>query len=161
MDRHRPGGYFRGSNGFGFREISVKASVNGIEINYEVSGTEGKPWIVFSHALCNNLTLWDDQAALLNDDYRVLRYDHRGLGQSSAPEGPYSFPMIIADALALMDEHLATREWFVGRSITLADIALYAYTHVAEAGGFRLRDRTHVCRWLDRVAALPRYAPMD
>jgi glutathione S-transferase len=64
------------------------------------------------------------------------------------------------DALALMDEHLAARDWFVGRSVTLADIALYAYTHVAEAGGFRLRDRTHVCRWLDRVAALPGYVAM-
>ena len=117
MDRRGPGGYFRGSNGFGFREISVKASVNGIEINYEVSGTEGKPWIVFSHALCNNLTLWDDQAALLNDDYRVLRYDHRGLGQSSAPEGPYSFPMIIADALALMDHVGVDRAHWCGLSI--------------------------------------------
>jgi len=81
----------------------VKADVNGISINYEVSGSAGKPWITFAHALCNNLTLWDDQVALLVDDFHILRYDIRGLGQSSAPEGPYSFPMIIADALALMD----------------------------------------------------------
>jgi glutathione S-transferase len=64
------------------------------------------------------------------------------------------------DALTLMDEHLADREWFVGSSVTLADIALYAYTHVAEAGCFRLRERRHVCAWLDRIAALPRYVPM-
>jgi len=64
------------------------------------------------------------------------------------------------DALALMDEHLATRDWFVGQSVSLADIALYAYTHVAEAGGFRLRDRRNVCAWLDRVAALPGYVAM-
>jgi glutathione S-transferase len=64
------------------------------------------------------------------------------------------------DALALMDEHLATREWFVGGAVSLADIALYAYTHVAEAGCFRLRDRANVCRWLERVAALPGYVPM-
>jgi glutathione S-transferase len=64
------------------------------------------------------------------------------------------------DALALMDGHLATRDWFVGSSVTLADIALYAYTHVCEAGGFRLRDRPHVCAWLDRVAALPGYVAM-
>ena len=63
------------------------------------------------------------------------------------------------DALALMDGHLANRHWFVGDSVTLADIALYAYTHVAEAGCFRLRDRKHVCAWLDRVAALTRYIP--
>ena len=65
------------------------------------------------------------------------------------------------DALALMDEHLAGRRWFVGNGITLADISLYAYTHVAEAGGFRLHDYPHVCAWLDRVAAEPGYAAMD
>jgi len=65
------------------------------------------------------------------------------------------------DALALMDAHLAGREWFVGEACSLADIALYAYTHVAEASGFRLRDYGNVCAWLDRVAKLPGYVPMD
>ncbi|MGN3974619.1 glutathione S-transferase family protein [Tsuneonella sp. SYSU-LHT278] len=65
------------------------------------------------------------------------------------------------DALALMDRHLATREWFVGGAISLADIALYAYTHVAEAGCFRLHDRPNVCRWIERVAAVRGYVPMS
>ena len=65
------------------------------------------------------------------------------------------------DALALMDRHLTGLAWFVGDACTLADISLYAYTHVAEAGGFRLRDHRNVCAWLDRVAALPGYVPMD
>lgn len=95
----------------------MKADVNGISINYEVSGTEGKPWITFSHALCNNLTLWDDQEALLKDDYRILRYDHRGLGQSSAPEGPYSFPMLIADAIGLMDHVGVDKTHWCGLSV--------------------------------------------
>lgn len=64
-------------------------------------------------------------------------------------------------ALELMDEHLATHDWFVGTSLSLADVALYAYTHVAEAGGFRLEDYPRVCAWLSRVAALPGYAPMN
>jgi len=63
-------------------------------------------------------------------------------------------------ALELMDRHLAGREWFVGDALTLADIVLYAYTHVAEAGGFRLSDHAHVCAWLDRIVRLPRYEPM-
>jgi len=66
-----------------------------------------------------------------------------------------------SDALALMDEHLEGREWFVGDSISLADIILHAYTHVAECGGFALRDYTHVCAWLDKVAAHPRFVAMD
>ncbi|MGE3691400.1 MAG: glutathione S-transferase family protein [Novosphingobium sp.] len=64
-------------------------------------------------------------------------------------------------ALRLMDEHLATQDWLVGPGATLADVALYAYTHVCEAGGFRLRDYPAVCRWLDRVAALPRFVAME
>jgi glutathione S-transferase len=64
-------------------------------------------------------------------------------------------------ALALMDEHLSRQDWLVGTEVTLADIALYAYTHVCEAGGFRLRDYPAVCAWLDRVARLPGYVPMD
>jgi glutathione S-transferase len=60
-------------------------------------------------------------------------------------------------ALRLMDEHLAQRGWFVGESASLADIALYAYTHVAEEGGFRLADYPAVSAWLGRLAALPGY----
>ena len=59
-----------------------------------------------------------------------------------------------------MDEHLASRDWFVGGALSLADIALYAYTHVCEAGGFRLRDYHHVCRWLDGIAATRGYEKM-
>ncbi len=58
-------------------------------------------------------------------------------------------------ALKLMDEHLAGRDWFVGDGMTLADIALYAYTHVAEDGGFRLADYPAVQAWLRRTATVP------
>jgi glutathione S-transferase len=64
-------------------------------------------------------------------------------------------------ALRLMDEHLAAREWFVGNRATLADIALYAYTHVCEAGGFRLADYPAVGAWLKRVETLPGYVPIE
>lgn len=64
-------------------------------------------------------------------------------------------------ALALMDEHLANREWFAGSASSLADIVLFAYTHVAEMGGFRLDDHPNVCAWLKRVEALPGFVAMD
>lgn len=64
-------------------------------------------------------------------------------------------------ALAVMEEHLASREWLVGGDASLADIALFSYTHVCEAGGFRLDDYPAVCAWLGRVKALPGYVPMD
>jgi glutathione S-transferase len=64
-------------------------------------------------------------------------------------------------ALALMDEHLAGRDWFVGEGPSLADVALYAYTHVAEDGPFRLADTPNVQTWLGRVEALPGYVPLS
>ena len=63
-------------------------------------------------------------------------------------------------ALRVMDDHLDGRLFFVGNAVTLADIALYAYTHVAAEGGFRLGDFPHVAAWLDRVSAVPGYVPM-
>ena len=63
-------------------------------------------------------------------------------------------------ALALMQDHLAQRDWFAGDAVSLADIALYAYTHVCEAGGFRLQDYPAVCAWLARVEALPGFVAM-
>ncbi len=64
-------------------------------------------------------------------------------------------------ALTLMDEHLARQPWFAGGRPTVADIALFAYTHVAASGGFRLGDHPAVQAWLARVAALPNFIPMD
>jgi glutathione S-transferase len=64
-------------------------------------------------------------------------------------------------ALKLMDDHLATRGYFVGGRLTLADIALYGYTHVADEGGFDLSAFPAVERWLDRVASEPGYIPMS
>src|SRR6185436_258742 len=65
-------------------------------------------------------------------------------------------------ALQLMDEHLAGRPFFVGGAVTLADVALYAYTHVAEeGGGFRLADYPNVDAWLARVADTPGFVAID
>jgi len=60
-------------------------------------------------------------------------------------------------ALKLMDEHLAGRDFFVGSCPTLADICLYAYTHVAEEGGFDLGAYPHLGNWLGRIAGQPNY----
>ncbi len=64
-------------------------------------------------------------------------------------------------ALALMDEHLTENPYFAGGKLSLADIALYAYTHVAEGGGFDLGEVPHVRAWLARVAAEPGYVAIE
>jgi len=64
------------------------------------------------------------------------------------------------DALKLMDDHLATREFLVAGRFGIADIVLYPYTHTCEEGGYRLADYPAVAAWLDRVAAQPGHVPM-
>jgi glutathione S-transferase len=60
-------------------------------------------------------------------------------------------------ALGVMEVHLASRRFFVGERYTIADIALYAYTHVAHEGGHDLGPYSNVRAWLARVAAEPRH----
>lgn len=64
-------------------------------------------------------------------------------------------------ALKVMDRHLAGRDFFVGTRLTLADIALYGYTHVAGEGGFDLNLYPNIRNWLGRVAAMPGHIPID
>jgi len=60
-------------------------------------------------------------------------------------------------ALDVMEGHLATRKFFVGERYGLADIALYAYTHVADEGDFDLARYPNIRAWLARVAAQPKH----
>ncbi|HYK63569.1 MAG TPA: glutathione S-transferase family protein [Patescibacteria group bacterium] len=64
------------------------------------------------------------------------------------------------DALGVMEAHLKSREWFVGERYTIADIALYAYTHVADEGGFDLDGYPSVRAWLALVKSQPRHIPI-
>ena len=63
--------------------------------------------------------------------------------------------------LDAMEGHLADREYFVGDGFTLADVALYAYTHVAPEGGFSLDAYPAIRRWLARVADQPGHVPIN
>lgn len=64
-------------------------------------------------------------------------------------------------ALKLMDEHLRGREWLVGTAMSLADICLFAYTHVAGDADFELNHYPRVVEWIERMKGQPRYVPMD
>jgi glutathione S-transferase len=63
-------------------------------------------------------------------------------------------------ALGVMEQHLEKQDFFVGTRYTIADIALYAYTHVADEGGFDLGRYPAVRAWLERVEAQPGYVRM-
>jgi glutathione S-transferase len=63
-------------------------------------------------------------------------------------------------ALAVMEQHLARERFFVGDAYSIADIALYAYTHAAGEGGFELQRFPAVRAWIARVEGQPRFVPM-
>lgn len=63
--------------------------------------------------------------------------------------------------LGLMAQHLATQRFFGGEQMTLADISLYAYTHVADEGGFDLRPFPAIQHWLQEIANQPGHLPMQ
>jgi glutathione S-transferase len=65
-----------------------------------------------------------------------------------------------ADALAVLERGLADRRWLVNDAVSLADIALFAYTHVAGEAGYRLADYPETSAWIARFKALPWYAPI-
>jgi len=64
-------------------------------------------------------------------------------------------------ALAVMESHLLGHDWFAGNAYSIADIALYGYTHSAAEGGFVLEDYPAVSAWLKRVAAEPNHIDLD
>jgi glutathione S-transferase len=64
-------------------------------------------------------------------------------------------------ALDALERHLDGRAWIVGDGMTLADIALYAYTHVADEGGFELDRYPAIGAWLERLAREPAHVPID
>jgi 3-oxoadipate enol-lactonase len=95
--------------------MQIKA--NGLTFNTQIDGREGAPWLILSNSLATDLTMWDGQAAALGDAFRILRYDQRGHGRSEAPAGRYTFELLMADAIALMDALSIGRAHFGGLSM--------------------------------------------
>jgi len=89
--------------------------VNGIKVRYKVEGSG--PWVTLSHSLTCDLTMWDEIAVALAPTFTVLRYDTRGHGGTTAPEGPYSFEQLSADVTGLLDALKIERTHFVGLSM--------------------------------------------
>jgi 3-oxoadipate enol-lactonase len=79
----------------------MKVKTNGVEISYEIEGTG--PWLTMSHSLACDLHMWDPQMPLLTKQFRVLRFDTRGHGQSSAPAGEYTLEDMADDVKGLLD----------------------------------------------------------
>ena len=93
--------------------MNIKA--NGINVHYEIAGSG--PVVMFAHSLGSDLSIWEAQKSTLVTRHTVLRYDLRGHGQTEATPGAYSFDLLAADALALLDALNIERASFVGISL--------------------------------------------
>jgi 3-oxoadipate enol-lactonase len=95
----------------------MKVKANGIDISYRIDGPAGAPWVTMSNSLATTHRMWDAQMAAFTRQYRVLRYDKRGHGETDVAPGPYSFELLADDVLALLDALQITQTHFVGLSM--------------------------------------------
>ncbi|OCP35850.1 3-oxoadipate enol-lactonase [Ensifer sp. LC163] len=86
-------------------------------IDGAATGGSDKPWLMLCNSLGTDMHMWDAQVDALSRQYRVLRYDRRGHGRSSAPRPPYTLADLGGDALALLDALDIERTHFCGLSI--------------------------------------------
>lgn len=130
---------------------------------YLAHGSALVPAERFDHADMMRWLFWEQYSHEPN--VATLRFWRRYVGEANLSTAQASLvpgkEQAGAAALALMEGHLNTRDWFVAGRPTLADLILYPYTNVAAEAGFDLGEYPAVTAWLARVAALPGHIGMD
>jgi 3-oxoadipate enol-lactonase len=86
-------------------------------IHYRIDGEDGAPVVVLSNSLGTDLAMWDSQIAAIARSFRVVRYDTRGHGRSTATPGPYDIGRLGRDVLSLLDQLEIERAHFCGLSL--------------------------------------------
>jgi len=106
-----------------------QVDTNGIKIEYRFEGKEGAPYITFVTGIANDLTMWDTQVEALGKDYRTLRYDLRGHGDTLATEGDYSMELLVRDLAGLLIELNIEKTHLVGLGLGGAIVQAFAIEH--------------------------------
>ena len=113
----------------------------GLDIHYRIDGGEG-PWLTLSHSLGCDLSMWEEQMSLLTPRFRVLRFDTRGHGASSAPPAPYTLAEMADDLHALFGALGIRQTHFVGLSMGGMIGQTYAIAHPGVFQSMVLADTT-------------------
>ncbi|PAT33347.1 glutathione S-transferase [Vandammella animalimorsus] len=129
-------------------------------IHYLAHGSALIPSDAFTHA---HMLAWQFFEQYSHEPFiAVARFIQHYLGLPESRRAEYdSLQPKGHKALAVMEQALQRNPWLCGQAPTLADISLYAYTHVAHQGGFDLAAYPAITRWLDQVRQLPGYVGMD
>jgi len=132
---------------------------NGSTFNCRVDGERG-PWVLLSHGLATDLSMWDELADALKDRYRVLRYDARGHGGSAGPDGDYTLDQLVADAAGILDALAVPQAHFAGLSMGgMVGLGLLL-DHGSRIRSAVIADSRHTTTpeftkaWLDRAEAV-------
>src|SRR5262249_25698902 len=88
-----------------------------VKVHHELTGSTDSPVLVLAGPLGSTLDIWEPHVERLAEQFRVLRYDHRGHGRSPMPSGPYAIADLGGDALALLDRLGIERAAFCGLSL--------------------------------------------
>ena len=94
----------------------MRVSVNGIQLNYEATGPIDAPVVMMSHSLAATHAMWNPQMEVLKE-FRAVRYDMRGHGETDAPDTDYSFEMLADDLFGLMDTLEIDQAHYIGLSM--------------------------------------------
>lgn len=129
-------------------------------LNYLAEGTAFLPSERFERA---KVLQWQFFEQYSHEPYiATARYINKYLGLPKAREAEYhSLQDGGHKALLIMEHHLRQNTYFLGINPTIADLSLYAYTHVADEGGFDLSEYNSIRRWFKDFESLPGYLKMD
>jgi len=133
------------------------AKVNGTQINYEIHGRQGSSWLILSHSLACSVRMWDPQVDAFQSRFRILNYDMRGHGATSAPQGPYTLDMLADDVLGLLSFLKIKTAAYCGLSIggmigqTLALKAPGSFPKMVLADTTHTQPPEALKQWDDRI----------
>lgn len=82
---------------------TLQITTGDASLEVRIDGAAHKPWLLLSNSLAADMSMWDPQVATLSTYRRLVRYDTRGHGRSSAPPGPYSFNQLVDDMVGILD----------------------------------------------------------
>ena len=86
-------------------------------LHSEVSGLSTGPGLLLSNSLSTTMGMWEALLPMLENHFKVVRYDTRGHGKSPAPTGPYTFDDLVGDAFSIMDRHELSTATVMGCSL--------------------------------------------
>jgi 3-oxoadipate enol-lactonase len=142
-----------------YRGRDMLIESNGSTFHCRIDGEQG-PWVMLSHGLATDMTMWDELTDALKSRYRVLRYDARGHGGSAATEGDYTLAMLVADAVGILDALEVAQTHFAGLSMGGMIAQGLMLDHPSRIKSAVIADSRHTTRpefteaWLSRADAV-------